>query len=239
MFGCPRQMDASYDHPTPLEVKHRIRSYLLGKETSITGRKCNSLKELDSSNISEGMFRNENSCENSDSNETELQRELTISAMVFASIEEEKMLEENSENFDTEFQERTLETAADEEGLRYVGGFLASKFPEYQFLGCKLKKVHGTWISEVERDKDKLTSPSAEFFEKLKIMEKLFKLYHGEKLLRPGKGVIRFLANHIENCVSLPSKVVLFFVRCRMFFRMRVLNTQSVSCRQKIKRCVN
>ena len=99
MFGCLRQMGASYDHPTPVEVKHRIRSYLLGKETSITGSKCNSLKESDSSNLSVGMFRNEKS-ENNDSNETELERELIISAMVFASIEEEKMPEENSENFD-------------------------------------------------------------------------------------------------------------------------------------------
>ena len=111
-----------------------------------------------------------------------------------------------------------MENVADEVGLRYVGGYVASKFPEYQFLGCKLKKVHGTWISAVERHEDKLTSPSAEFFNKLKIMEKLFKVYHGEKLLRPGKGVIRSLAHHIENCVALPSKVIIFFVRCRMFF---------------------
>ncbi|XP_066962006.1 uncharacterized protein [Macrobrachium rosenbergii] len=154
---------------------HFHRYYLLGKEASITGNNYNSIKECDSSNMSEGMFSKEKSCENNGLNETELEKELMISAMVFASSEDEKMPEEETDNVDTEFAERTSENVADEEGLRYVGGYVASKFPEYQFLGCKLKKLNGTWISAVERHEDNLTEPSAEFFEKLKLMEKLFK----------------------------------------------------------------
>ena len=66
--------------------------------------------------MSEGMFSQEKSCENSDSNETDLEKKLMISAMVFASSEDEKMPEEDSENFDNEFHERTLENVVDEEG---------------------------------------------------------------------------------------------------------------------------
>ena len=77
--------------------------------------------------------------------------------------------------------------------------------------------------------------PSAEFLEKLKSMEKLFKTYNGEKL-KPRKGVVCDLAHIIEMSVSLPFKVIEFFVRCRMFFRMRVLNAQISSNRQKNKK---
>ena len=121
------------------------------------------MEECDSPNISEGMFNKDKSSVNNESNENELEKELMISAMVFAATEDEKIQQEESEDLNLEFQEKTLETVADEEGLRYVGGYVASKFPEYQFLGCKLKKVQGTWISAEERDTDKLASPSAEF----------------------------------------------------------------------------
>ena len=68
-----------------------------------------------------------------------------ISAMMFASTEDE-MVPDDSEYLEPEFQKKTLEKVADEEGLRYVGGYMAFKFPEYQFLGFKLEKkmIHGS-----------------------------------------------------------------------------------------------
>ena len=45
-------------------------------------------------------------------------------------------------------------------------------------------------------------------------MEKMFKTYNGENTLKPGNGILYDLARHIENCVSLPSGVILFF--CQM-----------------------
>ena len=164
MFGCIRQMGVTYDHPTPVEVGNRVKTFLIGKKTSITGNNCNSMKECDSPNISEGMFNKDKSSVNNESNENELEKELMISAMVFAATEDEKIQQEESEDLNLEFQEKTLETVADEEGLRYVGGYVASKFPEYQFLGCKLKKENGTWISAVERHQDESTKLSPKFF---------------------------------------------------------------------------
>ena len=66
-------------------------------------------------------------------------------------------------------------------------------------------------------------------------MENLFKVFHREESLKPGERVLYSLASHIEKHVSLPFKVILFFVRCRMCFRMRVLNSKVSSRKKKNK----
>ena len=38
-----------------------------------------------------------------------------------------------------------LENVVETEGLRYFGGFIVHKFPQYQFLGCKVEEGDGTW----------------------------------------------------------------------------------------------
>lgn len=74
--------------------------------------------------------------------------------------------------------------------------------------------------------------PSNEFFEKLKIMEKLFLCHYGGKCLKPGKGAIKMLAADMSKLISLPIDVIFFVIRCRMFFRMRELNKNKISSRK-------
>ena len=72
------------------------------------------------------------------------------------------------------------------EGLRYVGGYIAKMFPQYQFLESDVGK-EDTWIGFISRKPGKLKNPSLDFFEQLKLMEQLFKCYHGEKKLKSWK----------------------------------------------------
>ena len=68
-------------------------------------------------------------------------------------------------------------------------------------------------------------------------MENMFLCHHGDKDLKPGKGVINSLTESIKNCLvgenDLPIEVIRFYVRCRTFFRIRRLNRDITQVRNK------
>jgi len=115
-----------------------------------------------------------------------------------------------------------------------VAGYIAFKFPQYN-LSCQTSFNTPTCrISTIERKSHNLTQPSTAFFEQMKQMEKLFKCFHGETDLKPGKNSIKELTERISGLVeSVPEEVVTFYIRCRVFFRMRVLNKK---CNRKSKK---
>lgn len=121
--------------------------------------------------------------------------------------------------------------------LQYVGGYIVRKFPEYEFLGTAATKGDGSWIGAESARDGTLLQPSEEFLVHLKTMEKMFLWYHGEKYLKLGKGATDKLADLISECfksnnITLPYEVIKFFVRCRTFFRIRVLNRSISSLRK-------
>ena len=71
---------------------------------------------------------------------------------------------------------------------------------------------------------EKLYKPSNEFLGKVRTMEKKFICHHGKKTLQPGKEAIKKLSAQIAELVSLPAEVVTLFIRCRTFFRIKILN---------------
>lgn len=66
-------------------------------------------------------------------------------------------IQENS--FDVPFEEVT-----EKEGLRYVGGFIVRKFPEYEYLGTNVPDGDKTWIGKICRNPGSLKTPSVCFF---------------------------------------------------------------------------
>lgn len=212
-FSCLRQMGATYDHPSPLSVKHRVRSYLLGKEVSLVGKNYNTARECPDSTLSQSSFLKETT---ENVTEDSLDHELCLTAMLFSVVDAEETVNEKDQ--DTDFEQ-----VAEIEGLNYLGGFIAKKFPQYEFLRTNAQSGN-TWVDYKCESNGKLIVPSDEFQEQLMTMENLFKCHHGQTELKPGKGAIKILAEQITNLVSLPADVVQYFVRCRMFFRMRILN---------------
>ena len=70
--------------------------------------------------------------------------------------------------------------------------------------------------------------PNDDFFEKAKLMEQLFKTFHGEKALNEEENSVGMLSNYIKEMVKLPDEVILCFIKCRTYFRNRNLNANLV-----------
>ena len=234
-------MGGSYQHPSVLQVKYRIRAYLVGKNCELVGSNHNTDKENHDVNLSKVPFAgcHADQVQNDSTNTEDLESELLISAMFFSC--EPDITEEGKENSSISLgdEETMLESCMASEGLRYVGGFLVRKFPQYGHLGESVTVHDKTWIGEISRFQSKLKTPSKYFFEKLQVMEKLFVCFHGKKTLKAGKNSIVTLSRLINKYVNLPSEVINYFVRCRFFFRMRILNREKQSyykrCNKQIK----
>lgn len=222
-FGCLRQIGGTtHQHPSPVQVKYRIRSYLLGKHTDFFG--CNSNIQTGTSDpsISESSLFETRKSQTGDQN---LDEELTLSAMLFSAYNLSDDEEENDLYIDDIVPDTvTFETEMEKQGLLYFGGYIVKKFPNYSFLGEAVGENDTSWIGEICRQEGKLMKPSDYFFKKLEKMEACFNVYHGKTALKPGYNVVKNLSASICPIVDLAIDVVTFFVRCRTFFRIRELN---------------
>lgn len=239
-FGLMRQMGGCYEYPSPVSVKHRLRSYLLGKDSTLLGEKYNSKDngnpESKFANMTEGSFTELNTC-NEMSSDCELEKELCVSAMLFSSLQMEELDKENADETEGALElYKDLGQAIEEEGLLYLGGYIAHKFPHCQ-LGCKIRKgEERNMLHELSRGNGRLTQPTPEFLKKLKVIENMFDCYHKGKELKPGKGAIKTLAAEVAKYTDLDSEVIIFYIRCRTFFRLRKLNSEMVKQNSKGKK---
>ena len=177
-----------------------------------------------------------NTSGNNDSEANSFEPELCLSANYFALGENESTVNNTCDDEIDDLPEEchNLESEMETEGLRFLGGFIVRKFPNYEFLGSNVEDGDNTWIGHVAREKGKLMKPYQSFFEQLKKMDYLFKCHHGEHKLKPGKAAVFSLSRDIAKLVSLPVDVITYFVRCRMFFRMRNLNRKICSSRKNV-----
>ena len=113
------------------------------------------------------------------------------------------------------------ENVVEEEGLRYFGGFIVHKFPQYQDLVCIAIKGNSLWVETINRYGGLMTHKE-NFLKQLKTMEKLFKIHHGNKELKAEKYAIKSLTANIQSRVKLPADIITYFMRCRMFFFSRI-----------------
>lgn len=151
----------------------------------------------------------------------DVDHELQISAMLFSDLDFQSSLTEN-ELEDPDLQifndaHNSLEEQMEDEGLRYVGGYIVRKFPQHGFLGTHVEQGDNTWIGAICRKEGSLMAPSMDFFKELKRMEALFKTYHGNDELKPEKNAIHNMVEAISKHVTLPSEVIKYFVKCRLF----------------------
>lgn len=145
-----------------------------------------------------------------------------LSAMLFSSLDGD---DHNAQLDSVDFHDISdpkFETEMEKEGLRYLGGFIAHKFPQHQFLGEHVTESDTTWIGEACRKQGRLMTPSETYFEQLNLMERLFKCCHGDKDLKPGTESIHNVSKEMSNFVPLPNEFINYFVKCRLFFRIRI-----------------
>ncbi|MPD05789.1 hypothetical protein E2C01_101554 [Portunus trituberculatus] len=85
---------------------------------------------------------------------------------MFASLDADELeaADDTENSFDDDVMAPLeLEQEMKTERLRYVGGYLAFKFPQHDFLGSHVKIGEGTWNKSASRNKEGLMTPS-DFF---------------------------------------------------------------------------
>lgn len=227
-----RQMGGCSDHPSPLRIKHCVKNYLLGRDIELVGTKYNTHTQENDISISESFFSNSQGAQPSDISDS-LNEELCMSAMMFCSLDLSDSMPDQELPEETEI---FFEEEMEKEGLQYLGGYIVHKFPQYGLLGSETEGGSDNWIKTISRHEWKLKEPSRVFFRQLREMEAYFKCYHGEKSLQVGKNAVKTLTNEIAKYVKLPLEVITFFVKCRIFFRMRILNRGIKSSRQIVRK---
>lgn len=241
-FGCVRQMDGNYEHPCPVTVKNRIKKYLLGRETDLMSQKSNVEKDCDAKKLVYPLLAKDtpktecNMNKDTEDDHEKLDHELTLSAMIFASDCNDTSILDCDEPASCDIQGIQLEDVVEKEALRYVGGFIVRKFPQYEFLGSNVQEGDHTWVGTVSRHVGKLKQPSNKFYEQLQRMEKMFISYQGNEELRAEKHFVQNIKNIMKYLVPLPEDVIEYFVRCRLFFRLRILNRKIMDKRGAMRK---
>lgn len=80
-------MGVSYQHPSPLQMKYRIKPFLFGKATELVGSKYNTEKRNEDVCLSETSFSGAGDQQNPENNlSEELKSDPMLTAMIFFQI---------------------------------------------------------------------------------------------------------------------------------------------------------
>lgn len=86
-------------------------------------------------------FSKDSPCQYPSENTEDLESELMVSSLLFASLDIQNLESESAEVDDKDTDatyfnglNHTLEECMETEALRYVGGYIARKLPEYRFF---------------------------------------------------------------------------------------------------------
>lgn len=238
IFSQIRAIGRTYDHPTPLEFKYRMKSQIISRNSQILSSGTN--VELD---------RTENLDILTDVDvETEVEK--TISVDVFSQFAEDET-EIVIVDDDIDFQESlasgsnssssytnnnnnssTLKDFITDSGLEYVAGYLAYKGQRMGILNLgvlssdndsRLSDTTNTWVDYVSNGG--LMKPLPLFFDEVRKMDKVFNEYHGETDLKRNRNVNKGLFELMKTQIHLDPRIIGLFIRTRTFIRIRRLNT--------------
>ena len=155
----------------------------------------------------------------------------------------EKCSQENSDHSDqfsedspqssvsrsTELPKSSKHFNCEDEGFKYVVGFLAYKFKDkYPHFGEKtcetpiFEKVDCPWIYALSRGG--LTAPSTEFVNVIKKFNDIFCAVHGSTLSKEGKLLGSMTHRISKEFPTFPLDVIQKFVKTRTFIRIKRLN---------------
>lgn len=210
-FSQIRTRGGLNDHPTPINTLNRIRMIVAGKSPGVVQAGQNPLdndiasEEYIVSDVlkTAGIItKAENICEAEDADcIPDTQQLLT---------DETEVLEECTED-----------------GLRYLGGWIAKKFMhQFSDLGGHSHKTKilntSSWIQHLSYGG--LVEPSDAFMHKVKKMEFCFQQCLGQKF-KIRHGIVKKITNNIISQISdIPAAVVKTFVTQRIFIRLKFLN---------------
>ena len=240
-FGVMRAKGGLYDHPSCLQFKYRLRSFILGKNESIISEHANI--EIDKSAerkmpINEQLFKKNKSDEAMTASESEYYDSLVDEMFDidegFEGTEKIKIL--TSDMLTDLAHEVTTSMPIIEEindlkydGLEHLAGYiiyrLKDKVPNMIHNYCDTDSTSTyTWTDTLSEGF--LRKPNLKFMELLQQLDDIYNVKNG-KTLQPGNDYIKNLIAK-SNGVDLPYAIKNLFYRCKMFFKIRTMNLKLI-----------
>jgi hypothetical protein len=234
-FSYIRAMGGTNENPNPIDFKHRLKWYILGKHSP------------------SDLGQNKN-CEADDVAKLTApleEQEVCLTAPLFMSIintaPEKKFYTEEADSTDLftnlqfvsdEFDPNIVLplTIINNEGQKYLAGYAAHRYrSKYPHLGTPTDKNHELpsssnmdWIQFLSEGR--LMQPSSDLLYATQVMETLFHSFHGSEIKKV-PNVIKILVGMIEEQIKdsacVPHEVLSCLVRTRKYIRIRELNKLS------------
>lgn len=246
-FSEIRGLGLFYDHPNPVAVIQRIKSSILGKNTSIVLNNSNiqTVNDDTSENIpltahvinkafptayDDNLLPN-----NSGFPETDVMD--FLSSLKQSNLEGEKSDSSKEEPLTSD--QSTIrptcgtELNENEELLEILAGYICyrlyKKFPKYKehmrYGKCADDIQKSDWLSVLSRGK--LMRPSEEWREQIRKLETDFQLFHGTTLNRSKNVIKNFCDLIIKKYPHFEEFALRCYARTRSFIRMKALNKKA------------
>ncbi|KAK3893296.1 hypothetical protein Pcinc_002852 [Petrolisthes cinctipes] len=240
-------MGRCYDHPTPLSFQHRLKMYIMGKDAKVLSVNVNSL-DVESNTL--GKENEKITMEKPLIAGSDLIVDGNAPCLVSKSFSDLGQIndpDEPEEEDGFNLNERSVVHLPEEEATDYFLGYVVHKFQhKYPQLGYVLQETcnNMSWVSFVSRGKLKCMNP--DYRAVLLHINKVFSDYHGEAL-KDGEGSSEIILKASNLPPFFPIEVARFFIRCRVYFMIKLLNnrlkeSKLIHCRQaemKMKKTVS
>lgn len=230
-FSLIRSRGGLNDHPTPLNAMYRIRIIVLGKNPGVVQAKQNIEIQNDQSNSEEYLVAH-----------------VMTTADVKIDLNNEENngdLSDSSLSSEDESAQKTLQTTNEEDGFKYLCGWLAIKFKnKYPHLGNYTKDIkpeHSysmpSWVHHLSFGG--LTEPTDYWVMQAKQFENIFKKFHKEKV-DPNSNIVKRLSHLIKKkYCDIPEDLIKAFVLQRTYIRIKQLNDDLMTEQLKRKRSLS
>lgn len=213
-FSIIRQIGRYNDHPTPLSFQNRLKVYIMGKETTVLSSNTNTAESESTPSVAQGIQEITDASESIVTPEDScLTSHVFTPDFIVPASEYENSAEDD---FELRFPE--------EEAIDHFLGFIVHKFQaKYPHLGTVLSKTNkdSSWDAHITQGGLKVLNPSYRNF--FLTLEQNFREYHGVSL-RKGKEAIEGVLKRVNIPIDIPREVASYFVRCRIYFRIKQLN---------------
>lgn len=218
-FSVMRQMGRCYDHPTPLSFQHRLKIYIMGRDTSVLSTSTNTEESESTPKITTRIDEISGYETDKTDNVEPPEEHPSLTCNVFTPdlgvMDEEPEI--HDEVLELPFPER--------EATDHFLGFVVHKFQlKYPALGTLLTDSNTdntSWDSFINRGGLKVMKP--DYRSSFLKLEHHFRHCHGTSLQEGSRAVERVLQT-ASLPTFVPHEVAQYYVRCRVYFRIRQLN---------------
>ena len=147
---------------------------------------------------------------------------------------------------ESEFENNNVKSLIEEEGLKYIAGYVAYKYRlKYPHLGCQTKKMsikldNSDWLHAISDGH--LLYPSESLIKTANIINKEFINFHGSESLRNNTFIFQRLPKLVKPKISkaynISDDVIKCLIRTRSYIRLRQMQKKKKIGKNKKENCL-